>query len=973
MKKLLLGISLLGTLQQVMAQEKPLDVSAYRLYKDMAAVTAPGAPPLQTALREQMPGWYLTFDQLSGYPSNLAGQPISLPGSTLDQKAATFIQTYLAPHGFGSSTWKNLRNQATAKTHYLAQRQLVNNREVVFSNLTFKFTTNGDLKGIQAKIFPVQDNLQQPAISANTALKSALEGLDDYTLTQRSADEQWVWFPLPTAAGYELRPAYAFSIEGKHQQTHIPAKLYGYVDAVTGTLLFRGNKVQESINLTVKGSVYKTDATQPATQEPLAGLDVILNGTQYYLDNTGSIVNNTINLPATVQLTLQNQWCQVMTDGIPSTLPVFSGTLNSNGTMLFPTTTPSSNRHVNAFYHVTAIHDFMKGKLPSFTGLDAQLPTNVDVTGGTCNAYFDYTAINFFEAGGGCSSFAEIATIVAHEYGHAINAFFYYEQSGQTMMNSALHEATADVWAMALSEDPVIGKGASSNNGLIRRYDLAPKVYPFDLYGEPHADAEILAGAWWDVAVNLGSVPAMSQLFADTYYDLPDGPPGSEGDIYMQVLFAALNQDDNDNDLSNGTPHFGAITAAFAKHGITLMGAINVTHQELTNQPANTPISIKASVVREYPNNFGKVVLYYRNRNLNTAYTPLTMSGSSINFTASIPAQPEGAIIDYYFAVQDPLGYAATTLPERFYPQLPAQQSNTPFQIGVGLKTIDSNLFESNPVGWKIGSVTGDNATSGKWVWALPIGSSSQTLNYNLNCQPGEDFTTGSGRCLVTGNASNALAPITTADVDNGKTTVLSPILDLSSLSDPCISYQRWFSNNRGDNPGNDPWRVQITNDGTTWYNVENTFISDSRWRKHLFKVRDYVTPNATVQLRFIASDSIETLNLMGQSVVEAAIDNFFVYDSYRAPGASVAEHQIAAPLTLYPNPAQESFTVTLPAGFTKGTLRISDVTGRVLQVKTMSGTGNIVVPATSLASGQYIVTLTEGERLYTAQLTIRK
>ncbi len=969
MKRLLLGVCVFGVLQQAMAQDRPVEVSVYNNYKDLPAVRSEKTVTQQAKLTAQLPGWLLSFDKISGCPLNLAGAPLTLQGSSIEQKAAYFTQQYLNAFGLETATWKTIRNNATAKTQYLTQQQTVNGRAVAFSNLAFHFTPKGDLKWVQAKVFPAQDNLPQPVISANTSLKSAQEGLTNIAITHLAADEQWVWFPIPSAAGYELHPAYSFSIEGKNKATNMPVKLYGYVDAATGTLLYRSDKVTESINLTVKGSVYKSDVTQPATQEPLAGLDVVINGTQYYLDANGNIANNAITLPTSVQLSLQNSWCQVLTDGDIYSMPVFSGTVNANGTMLFPATMPSSDRHVNAFYHVTSIHDFMKQKLPSFTYLDNQLPTNVDVSGGTCNAYFDYSSINFFAAGGGCTSFAEISSVVAHEYGHAISGFFYYEQTGQAINNGALNEGNSDVWAMALNEDPIVGKGSSAN-GLIRRYDIAPKVYPFDIMGESHADAEIIAGAWWDVAVNLNSVPAMSQLFADTYYDTPDGMNGTEGEVFMNVLFSALMQDDNDNDISNGTPNFGAITAAFARHGITLMGTIGITHNEIPNKQANETSLIKASVTIEYPTNFGNVTLYYRNRNTGTAYTPLIMTGTS-NVTATIPAMPEGAIVDYYFAVKDPLSFNAATLPLEYNPQLPASKSNIPFQYAVGVKTIDSNLFETAVTGWKIGSVPGDNAAStGRWIWAQPVASSSQTMNYTLNCQTGQDFTTGAGKCLVTGNAASSNSPISTADVDNGKTTVLSPVMDLTGLTDPSIEYRRWFSNNRGDNPGNDPWRVQITNDGTTWRDVENSFVSDSRWRRNVFKVKDFVTPNATVQVRFIASDSLENLNMSGQSVVEAAIDNFFLYDNKNAPNTGLNEQQLAQVL-MYPNPANETLTISLPQQLKNVQVSISDITGKQLWHAQATSGDKITISTAKFPAGQYLVTLHDGQSIRTSKVTI--
>ena len=54
---------------------------------------------------------------------------------------------------------------------------------------------------------------------------------------------------------------------------------------------------------------------------------------------------------------------------------------------------------------------------------------------------------------------------------------------------------------------------------------------------------------------------------------------------------------------------------------------------------------------------------------------------------------------------------------------------------------------------------------------------------------------------------------------------------------------------------------------------MERTNRSDRQWRRNVFRVADYVTPNATVQLRFIANDQAPA------SIVEAAIDQIQHFD----------------------------------------------------------------------------------------------
>src|SRR4029077_6406107 len=114
--------------------------------------------------------------------------------------------------------------------------------------------------------------------------------------------------------------------------------------------------------------------------------------------------------------------------------------------------------------------------------------------------------------------------------------------------------------------------------------------------GEAHSDGEIICGAWYDTRLNLGGVDAMMNLFTEALNGLADGFDGSEGTVYRDVLLDALTADDDDGDLSNGTPHDLPILKAFALHGITLMGTITLNHSEPLTAAAAVPVTIQADI-----------------------------------------------------------------------------------------------------------------------------------------------------------------------------------------------------------------------------------------------------------------------------------------------------------------------------------------------------------------------------------------
>ena len=60
-------------------------------------------------------------------------------------------------------------------------------------------------------------------------------------------------------------------------------------------------------------------------------------------------------------------------------------------------------------------------------------------------------------------------------------------------------------------------------------------------------------------------------------------------------------------------------------------------------------------------------------------------------------------------------------------------------------------------------------------------------------------------------------------DVDGGKTTLFSPVYDLSSYDDVTIRYWKWYSNDRGNAPGQDFWDVNVSNDGGQSWTASGT------------------------------------------------------------------------------------------------------------------------------------------------------
>lgn len=242
--------------------------------------------------------------------------------------------------------------------------------------------------------------------------------------------------------------------------------------------------------------------------------------------------------------------------------------------------------------------------------------------------------------------------------------------------------------------------------------------------------------------------------------------------------------------------------------------------------------------------------------------TPLTTmsNGSGAYDFATVPA-------DDYVVTVSLFGYGSRDVAVTVTPS-----ANTRNLLMVPAIFVDD--AESNQ-GWTLGA-PGDGATSGVWVRANPVGTQSGTV------QPEDDHTPAPGTvCFVTGNTAPG-GGIGDNDVDGGATTLLSPIFDLSTATDPYVSYYRWYVNDAGANPGEDVFNVDVsTNGGSTWISLEALGVTRAFWERHEVRLLDLVPLSAQTRFRFVAFDAPAS-----GSIVEAAVDDFELFDK----GVEVAD-----------------------------------------------------------------------------------
>jgi hypothetical protein len=547
-------------------------------------------------------------------------------------------------------------------------------------------------------------------------------------------------------------------------------------------------------------------------------------------------------------------------DNIAATESTLSQTVASGGTAAFvhnsTNTSEFQRAEVNAYIHANVARDYVMAANQNYPVIAGQqgataLQINVGV-GGTCNAFYNGPSINFYSSGGGCNNTA-FSTVVHHEFGHHVVAT---GGSGQ----GAYGEGMGDVIGALISETSALGVGFSTCTTGIRN---ALNNCFFDLAGcstcgsAIHACGQLLSGCVWSTKYNLQisdptTYKTLLRNWAVNAVLLHTGTTIA-GDITIDYL----TLDDDNGNINDGTPHFSQINDGFTLHGLPgpTVVPLNITTPNgiptFAAPNANLPIVVQVSALSGQPQpNTGK--LYWRTGT--SAFQSVAMTQTSTNvYTAQVPMSACGTPVNYYFETKTTTNVIVTSPANA-----PTSFNSTTGAFGETI--LSSDTFESAGA-WNIGA-TGDTATaSGVWVRVDPIATIAQ---------PEDDHTVAGTLCYVTGQGvvggTNGAA-----DVDVGATTLTSPTF--SAIGEGVrLSYWRWYSNDKGNSPNSDSMPIDISNDnGVTWVSLELVTENANAWVSKSFLVSSFVTPTATMRVRFVARD------LGTGSTVEAGVDDFQV------------------------------------------------------------------------------------------------
>ncbi|MBL8843477.1 MAG: hypothetical protein JNL90_18295 [Planctomycetes bacterium] len=534
-------------------------------------------------LRHEVPGLRANWDFESGFPTFIFGKPIRLfgvPQSDADYEAAArrFVDAFPGLFGGDSSTLVTdevrhlaLSRIGTTDKTAVVFTQWVDGIAVKGGSLCVLFNSDGAIIGIENNSVANAGEIDvTPTIGEDVAQMRAMNEF------ARPARVVGIEFMIVRAGlGNGGRLAWLVELDGGFDAGRgLPVHEKIFVDAKDGSILARENMIHTFTDLKGETRQWATPGTKP---------DTASNPVQRFLlgrgDVNSAVGNTDTDMAGLWTITYGGSSVQTITWAFGSTstyaqvddqggadftksASATPGVMHYTG--LNQSETEYNTAEMNAQRHAVIFREWVKTLDPTDTKMDFKQKLNVNQNS-SCNAYYNGSSTNYYRKGGGCNNTC-YSTVVAHETGHWAN-----DKYGSNNGADGFGEGTADVWAMYIYDDPIVGDDFFTGGGDIRNGN---NTRPYcgscgaGCYGEVHADGEVLMGAFWKVRVELNNSlgDAAGDLIADTLFHAWYVAYNAKT-ICDTNETQILTLDDNNGNIDDGTPNSVDIEQGFEAQG----------------------------------------------------------------------------------------------------------------------------------------------------------------------------------------------------------------------------------------------------------------------------------------------------------------------------------------------------------------------------------------------------------------------
>ncbi len=509
----------------------------------------------------------------TGLIGMVAGKPVDLvktggSDEVLEEAAILLTQGLSSEFGFADQSGEVAQILHGRNTTTVYIRFSKDDTKVFGAYSAVTFNSKGELVSIKARGF---GSVTAGYFKASASdLASDVLQTPEYQGTTLVSSEQ-IWFPLSLNDQLVLRAACEIILT--HADPLIRPVII--VDASTGDVLSVENRIVfENLPGDTRG-LYRP--FRPSDR-PLVGIFpeeiVTLNGGQQIFSGIdGNFVYN-VNPnagPFRIRSELRGRWVDVnFEDGADA---VFNAQIDRIEHVTVDWTRDNSRDDERMlYYHTNLIHAYWKTLDPNFRGMDRVIPATCEYGDHYDNAFWNGQGM-FFGNGPTLGNLALKGDVIQHEFGHGVTGSIYpWNVLPYTGESGALNEAWSDYFPCSISNESFMGEATPGGAGALRNIDNN-LVYPRDWYGEVHYDSRIISAAMWHSREVLGR-NVTDSLFHFARYEL--------GNTFLTYFTDVLVTDDDDGDITNGTPHYLTLYEQFGRHGIGpgIYPTIRFTHIE---------------------------------------------------------------------------------------------------------------------------------------------------------------------------------------------------------------------------------------------------------------------------------------------------------------------------------------------------------------------------------------------------------
>ncbi|MBI3820604.1 MAG: hypothetical protein HY286_18080 [Planctomycetes bacterium] len=741
--------------------------------------------PRFAAFLKRHPGtWIPTFDEETGSPLSIVGRGIVVsarPIANLNAARALAIETLKNESYLWGAPFAEFELETrikSGKIYIFGWKQVHDGLDVIGGRVDIQIHETGRVALVGTSALEItNDPRSEIKLSADAAVAAVVKN-KKLAAGDAAAAADIAIFAKRARGTVEPRPVFIVTVSQYSQ--HVSERVL--VDAGTGEILRVESLIHDNNN--VHGAVTGASllGLSPVSGTTVTGIpDVQVSVHSNSGANVAGSADGSGNFniqmpdagPHTATVTLQSPNFTILNAaGANVSVNGVAASDGSGGFLVNLDANPSLSEETTAQVSAAVMHhqirDYIVGQLPAYAAAFPLQKVWVNEAS-VCNAYFDTydDAIHFFHSGSGCFNTA-YSTVVYHEFGHGVDEFFGH------ILSAGLSEGVADTVAMYYTQQQIIGQDFFGVGSYIRNGENGV-TWPATGCGyEPHCLGESYMGFTWLARKNLIQTLGQAQGKTVAETDILGSLPANSLTIPLAVQQAFI-QDDNDGDLTNGTPHFNDLSAAALAKGFTLPTAVGINlihtaHPNTAGQTLAYPIYIDTTTQAGV--SIGGVHVDYSDDEGGTWHSVgASLTTTPGRYRAQIPAHIAPAVIHYRLVANNTSG-VTIVVPE-------GDDDAYRFSVGARASVFFDN-FESGGPGWTHG------ATAGLDDWQIGDPAGSPANQYLLDPPAAFSGTNVLGNDLgLTGGDGLYEA--------NTSTYAASPAISGSGLSNLRLRFRRWL------------------------------------------------------------------------------------------------------------------------------------------------------------------------------------